>query len=85
MEWGEMRKRRCLSYLEAMAVGGQDYQLCTVILWNDFPREADGSAEGGYNCDNWVALIMARKAKCHMPVQSEITVMPIIKVPSLEG
>lgn len=28
---------------------------------------------------------MARKAKCHMPVQSEITVMPIIKVPSLEG
>lgn len=52
MEWGEMRKRRCLSYLEAMAVGGQDYQLCTVILWNDFPREADGSAEGGYNCDN---------------------------------
>lgn len=30
---------------EAVAVGGQDYPLCTVILQNDFPRKADGFAE----------------------------------------
>lgn len=39
---------------------------------------------GGYNSDNGLGLIMIRKAKCHMLVQREITIMPIIKVPSLE-
>lgn len=45
MKCGEMRTRRCLSYLQAVAVGSQDYPLCTVILRNDFPRQADGFAE----------------------------------------